>query len=379
MNVHPASNYNDLISNLEKFAIPIANKVKSSGVMGVELHLNHIVAEEVLLRIDEFKAWLENSKLQIFSINNYPLIDFHQKIVKDKVYLPNWAHDERVHSTITCAKILSFILKEGQSASISTLAGAYRFHPEFTKTSLICENYLKAFTAIHELNKKKSIKITLALEPEPDTTLDTIESVLTFFEQDLSNCAKQQKISMSDVKSVIGLNLDACHASVLFEKPEQLLVILLEKGINTFKFHITNAPVLQPPYTPEKITSFRKLNEPKYLHQTFARKNNKIFRFKDLAEFPFERCNEFDEVRTHYHVPLQLKDFSNLKTTNEEVVELLKASAKLPGNHNFVSETYTWPQHLESIDAKYFNLIDGIAQEVEWLMKTWKEIINNQR
>jgi len=379
MNVHPASNYNDLIINLEKYAVPIANKVKSSGVMGVELHLNHVVADEVLLRIEEFKIWLDKTKLQIFSVNNYPLIDFHQKIVKDKVYLPSWAHEERVHSTIICAKILSHILKKGQAASISTLAGAYRYHPEFTNTSLICENYLKAFSAIHALNQKHSVHITLALEPEPDTTLDTIESVLTFFEQDLSNCAKQKKINMSEVKNVIGLNLDACHASVLFEKPDKLLTTLLEKGINTFKFHITNAPVLQPPYTQEKINSFKKLNEPKYLHQTFAKKNNKIFRFKDLSEFPFEKCAEYDEVRTHYHVPLQLKDFSNLKTTNEEVVELLKASAKLPGNHNFVSETYTWPQHLESIDAKSFDLIDGIAQEVEWLMKTWAEInANNQ-
>jgi len=374
MNVHPASNYNDLISNLEKFAIPIANKLSSIGSMGVELHLNHIVAEEVLIKVNEFKKWLEKTGLQVFSINNYPLIDFHQKIVKDKVYLPSWAHEERVQSTITCAKILAVILKKGQSASISTLAGAYRFHPEFTKVNLICENYLKAFRAIHELNQKNSIDITLALEPEPDTTLDTIDSVLNFFEEDLSVCAKQQNISMAEVKNVIGLNLDACHASVLFEKPEDLLMILHDKGINTFKYHITNAPVLQPPYTQDKIASFRKLNEPKYLHQTFAKKNGKIYKFKDLFEFPFDRCDEYDEVRTHYHVPLQLKDFSNLKTTNAEVVELLKASAKLPGNHNFVSETYTWPQHLESIEAKSFNLIDGIAQEVEWLMKTWQNI-----
>ena len=71
MNVHPADNFKDLIKNLENYALPIAEKVKSSGVMGVELHLNHVVAEEVLTRINEFKAWLNNSKLQVFSINNY--------------------------------------------------------------------------------------------------------------------------------------------------------------------------------------------------------------------------------------------------------------------------------------------------------------------
>jgi hypothetical protein len=376
MNVHPADNYEDLIKNLEHYAIPIAEKVKSAGVMGVELHLNHVVAEEVLSRIEEFKSWLLKSKLQVFSINNYPLIDFHQKIVKEKVYLPDWSHQERVNSTITCAKILSQILTNGQSASISTLAGAYRYHPGFQKTIDICNNYLSAFEAIHTLNQKHHIQITLALEPEPDTTLDTLESILTFFEQDMSNAAKQKKISMDEVKKVIGLNLDACHASVLFEKPANVLTYLLSKGINTFKFHITNAPVLLPPFTPEKIASFKKLSEPKYLHQTFAKKSGKINRFRDLIEFPFDKCSEYEEVRTHYHVPLQLIDFSNLKTTNAEVVELLQAAAKLPSNHNFVSETYTWPQHLESIDAKNFNLINGIAQEVEWLMNTWQTIVN---
>lgn len=376
MNVHPANNYQDLIKNLEEYAVPIAKKVKASGVMGVELHLNHVVADEVLAKIEDFKFWLTKNQLQVFSINNYPLIDFHQKIVKEKVYLPDWSQSERVDSTITCAKILTHILLPGQSASISTLAGAYRYHPGFKKINDICDNYLQAFTAIQALNQKYKVQITLALEPEPDTTLDTLESVINFFETDMAKAAAHKKISMEEVKKVIGLNLDACHASVLFEKPAEFLKTLLSKNIQTYKFHITNAPVLLPPYTKDKIASFQKLNEPKYLHQTFAKKNNTISRFKDLGEFPFDNCDDFDEIRTHYHVPLHLKDFSNLKTTNEEVVELLKIVSKLNCSQNFVSETYTWPQHLESIEAKNFNLINGIAQEVEWLMKTWSSITN---
>ena len=236
---------------------------------------------------------------------------------------------------------------------------------------------MKAFEAIRILNQKHGIQITLALEPEPDTSLDTLASIINFFENDLATVAKEKNISMPEVKQIIGLNLDACHASVLFEKPADVLKTLLTKNINTFKFHITNAPVLQPPFTKEKIASFQKLSEPKYLHQTFAKKGTEIYRFRDLIEFPFENCSSFDEVRTHYHVPLQLKGFSNLKTTNDEVIELLKVAAKSPCTHNFVSETYTWPQHLEAIDAKDFNLINGIAQEVEWLMKAWKEIISS--
>lgn len=374
MNVHPADTLEDLIKNLKELAYPIAQKTKHIYEMGVELHLNHIVAEEAMQKIDYLKSNLEKLNLKVFSVNNYPLIDFHQKIVKDKVYLPSWAHTERTKATITCAKVLAQLIATNQSASISTLAGAYRYHDGFSQIDVICQNYLDAFEEIKKINQTYKVNISLALEPEPDTTLDSIQSIIQFFEIDLKKASDKRKLNFSQVKSIIGLNLDACHASVIFEKPADALRILHSKGIQTFKFHITNAPILRPPYTTEKIIAFKKLNEPKYLHQTFALKNKQVTKFKDLSDFNFENCNDYEEIRTHFHVPLNLQSFSSLNTSNEEVIDLLKAAISIPCGQNFVAETYTWPQHLESISAKNFNLINGIADEVNWLMQTYKNL-----
>jgi len=374
MNNHPASNYQELKSNLTQFARPIKEAVKEYGEMSIELHLNDIVANETLNSCDDLINHLKELNLLVTSINNFPLIDFHQPIVKEKVYLPNWAHSERLESTKTCAQILAnIVLAQPESKSIqvpiSTLAGCYQYH-DYDSDQML-ENFLSMADFLIQLNQDNNIHLTLALEPEPQTTLDTKESIIKFFKKDLKIKAEQTKRNYDQILKVIGLNFDTCHSSVIFEKPKDVVEELLNQNIPIFKFHITSAPKFCSPITKDKIEALKKLNEPKYLHQTYTKIKNKIIAYQDLNLLVDSNIMDVDEIRTHFHTPLYLTDFGPAKTTNNEVEELLQFLKTIPNTYNFVTETYTWPQHLDAIEAENFDIKKGIQDEVSWLMKAW--------
>jgi len=374
MNVHPANSYGELIENLKQYAIPVREKVADCVDMGVELHLNHVVGREVESRLNEFSNWMDSHELKVFSINNYPLIDFHQSVVKDKVYLPNWLDEERLEATLRSCRILATLLPPAGIGNVSTLGGAYRFHqlPENAEEKM-AEKLINAAAEIIKLNESTGKQIGLAMEPEPDTTLDSRKSILDFFEEVLPKAALKFGISMNDVKQVIGINLDACHSCVIFENPSETWTAIRKSGIEIFKLHVTNAPRLLNPFDDDKIEILRKLDEPKYLHQSFAATmDGKIHRYQDLNEMPLEKLEEFKEIRTHFHVPLHLTGFGSALTTNEEVVELLTTVKKSEEFPKCVVETYTWPQHISASGESPPSLVDGISEEVRWLADTWK-------
>ena len=59
---------------------------------------------ELLLSL---KNELAANSLDIVSLNGFPQNDFHQQVVKEKVYLPNWAENDRLSYTIEISNILA--------------------------------------------------------------------------------------------------------------------------------------------------------------------------------------------------------------------------------------------------------------------------------
>lgn len=370
MNVHPANNLKELYDNFNKFALPIFKEVQTSTQknIGVELHLNHVVSEELAKQIEPFNQFIEKNDINIFSINNFPLIDFHQPIVKDKVYLPSWAQSERLEQTKLCAKILSQLKTNNTELTISTLAGSWKYHNHDENSVL--NNYMQIIRYLQDLHEQTGKKIRVALEPEPDTTLDSLASIIAFFDK-LKERLIRSNMPVEKSLEYIGLNFDTCHSSVLFEKPLSVILELLKKQIPIYKFHITNAPKLLAPFSKENKISLKSLDEPKYLHQTRCKMpDEKIVAFKDLCHFNSEEVQEAQEIRTHFHVPLNLKSIGLLETTQSEVKDLLDQMPTSLSNTPLVVETYTWPQHLNATKQNNFNLIDGISQELIWLAQT---------
>ena len=75
----------------------------------------------------------------------------------------------------------------------------------------------------------------------------------------------------------------------------------------------------------------------------------------------------FGEWRIHFHVPLYLKSFGLLDTTQEQVNECLAALKNHEQVRHFEAETYAWsvlPSELRVDD-----LAVGIARELTWLRR----------
>ena len=109
--------------------------------------------------------------------------------------------------------------------------------------------------------------------------------------------------------------------------------------------------------------------EPNYLHQAVLKQTDgSLTRFKDLDIALKEMDDiQFTELRTHYHVPLFTETYGNLKSTQDEIVNLLSLWKEKPFCSHLEVETYTWgvlPAALKKdIDA-------SIIRELEWVLNT---------
>src|SRR5678815_3063141 len=81
--------------------------------------------ERHALAVTAFGNWLTERGLVPYTLNGFPYGDFHQQVVKHRVYEPTWWQPERLHYTMQLAQILDAILPTGLEGSISTLPIAW--------------------------------------------------------------------------------------------------------------------------------------------------------------------------------------------------------------------------------------------------------------
>jgi hypothetical protein len=117
--------------------------------------------------------------------------------------------------------------------------------------------------------------------------------------------------------------------------------------------------------------------EDRYLHQTHILSPDGR---KELVEdLPIALANVSNpselggEWRIHFHVPIFLKQFGFLKSTQDEIQMLLRVLNGSEGDRpnftgHFEVETYAWgvlPKSMQPVDANGLN--QGIANEIDWL------------
>ena len=122
-NVHPGENMEAVYRSLEEYTVPIRKRVFGSESCGLELRLGIGAAKDLSTRRArlEFREFLEESGLVLFSVNAYPLSDFHARRVKETVYQPSWVSPQRARWTSRIARIVDEIAPAGLKVSISTL------------------------------------------------------------------------------------------------------------------------------------------------------------------------------------------------------------------------------------------------------------------
>jgi hypothetical protein len=390
-NVHRAHDLAAVRRFLRDFTIPIKERVFGKEPAGLELHLGigstrELEAERARRELAEL---LEDAGLVLFSINAYPLLDFHARRVKEKVYQPSWAEPARAHWTSAIARVFAGLLHEEVPGSISTLGGEFRrrTHGGATFQSLAW-NYLEVIESLIDIQETIGRTIVLAVEPEPETTFETAADVIDFFQDHLLPLARErwrtrcsrERIE-ADLRRFFTVNVDTCHLSVLFEDQVESLRKLEAAGLRLGKMHVTNAVALRDPYRARGgYEDLRGMDEPRYFHQFCGRDDEGaiVWRGLDLDELParLERGQHppVVELRSHFHVPLYLKRYRRLGTTQEETAAAVREVVRRRSTRHLVLETYTWPilmgRRAGATPAeRRERLIAGIAREFRWLLQ----------
>ncbi len=381
-NVHRGETLSDVYAFLRDYTIPINRLVFGNKPSGVELRLGMGSAGELVdaRERENFRAFLDENKLVVFSINAFPLLDFHSKRVKEQVYLPSWAEPARGRWTKVIADIFADVLPEGVQGSISTSAGCFRRFAHDPKTSqIMAQHYLETVNHLARIEERTGKTILLAIEPEPDTTLETAREVVAFFEWHLLPTARseasKQQLSPSQAEArlrrLLTVNFDTCHFSVLFQDPVESLRQLWRAGIEIGKVHVTNAPVLKDPHRDAAgYKQLRAMQEPRYFHQFCGQDagGSAVWRGLDLNELPRQLSSKthptVTEIRAHYHVPVHLTRLQSLTTTRPETKRAVQEILRTGRSSHLVIETYTWP-----LLEKKGNLVKGIEMEFAWLRR----------
>jgi hypothetical protein len=348
MNAHPAASLPELRASLARYAIPIAERLAPGEAFGIVPHIGEGLCRDLARpgALRELGEGLAARRLFPFSVNAYPLRDFHAARVKEQVYLPSWAHRQRPELTNRIADELAELLPAGERATISTLGGAYRRAAGAApRRSGLARNYLRTVAHLERIARARGAEIALAVEAEPDTTFEVAEEIAGFLAESLLPLARQVLpgelgIAARRVEEIVlrrfAVNLDVCHAAVMFRDPVAEWRIYERAGLRVAKLHLTNALSLPAP-----------AREPRWLHQTIGRRRDgslwRLADLPDLARASAAELAEIEELRVHFHVPLSRARLGRLPTTRTATAAALRHALAHRAPPQLVIETYTWP------------------------------------
>ena len=337
-NIHPAVGWEAVLDSLRAHAPELKARLSPDAPFGIGLRLSGEESRELLAdgRLDEFKRWLDGEGLYVFTINGFPHGTFHGQPVKADVHAPDWSSQERVAYTLRLAEILAALVPDGVEGTISTSPLSYK--PWGVHLEACTANVMRVGGELHGTG------IVLAIEPEADGSLATVDELIRWWPDGLEN---------------VTVCFDACHSAVAFEEPEEALAALDDAGIRIGKAQLSAALKL-PVIARAELERFA---DPIYLHQVTQRaKDGSLVSWPDLPE-ALDGYGGGEEWRVHFHVPIFLERYGELESTQD----LLQAA--LPRLRDVTSqleiETYTWDVLPAELKA---SSVDSIAREYEWVL-----------
>ena len=173
------------------------------------------------------------------------------------------------------------------------------------------------------------------------------------------------------LKDHVRLCYDVCHFAIGYEPHAEIIREILKSGIKIGKLQISAAlkgamdkDILLRQNIKE---SFSKYNEPTYLHQVVAKKNNgELLRYPDLTEALSDYDNpNINEWRAHFHVPIFEENFGSLQSTQKDIEEVLRLQKEINFTSHLEVETYTWevlPGLLK------LPLQESVIRELQWVI-----------
>jgi sugar phosphate isomerase/epimerase len=382
-NIHPGESWPEVRDNLERFLVPVRQRVAPGRPFGVGLRLSgeSVRALTDATALDELRAFLRAHDLYVFTINGFPYGPFHGRPVKEQVYLPDWLDPERLAYTDRLADVLAALLPEGIEGTISTVPGAFapRVRDDADQARM-ARALLDHVAHLARLRASTGRRVALALEPEPCCFLETIAETVAFFERHLHSASAVAQVSEAAglsraeaetaIREHLGVCLDACHLAVEFEEPRQVLDALEAAGIRVPKVQVTaglRAVVREG--DDAILDALAAFADDVYLHQVVERRDDgTLVRHLDLPQaLAAARAGQGKgtrEWRVHFHVPVFRERFGAFEGTQSYVADLLRLVRERSVSEHFEVETYTWDVLPEEFRRE--GIVGGISREVEW-------------
>ncbi|MEO5712496.1 MAG: metabolite traffic protein EboE [Luteolibacter sp.] len=349
-NIHPAETWDETKEVLETHILAVRDRLVESGSLekdgafAIGLRLSAVAARELLEggRLEDFKQWLEATNTYVFTINGFPYGSFHGTRVKEQVFMPDWTDRARLDYTKDLFRILAAVARPETEASVSTLPGSLKKFA--ADESLIRQNLIELAAWLDALAEETGHDFHLGLEPEPLGHFENTAETREFFQRLHDHAPDPDAITRR-----IGVNYDACHFALQYDEAEISLNALIDAGIRISKIHLSSALSLDP-RDPTALAAIRDFQEPTYFHQVLLRDTDgEITRFYDLPEF-FDalenraaELDRFEEMRVHFHIPLDAEPSAPLHSTSGQTRKVIEWWRGHPDAcHHYEIETYTW-------------------------------------
>ncbi|WP_343524185.1 metabolite traffic protein EboE [Pedobacter sp.] len=372
-NIYAGENWETHFAVLKDSFPKLKAELSPDSPLGIGLRLSNLASIELLEQnhLTVFKQWLQDEGGYVFTMNGFPYGGFHHTRVKDQVHAPDWTTDDRVTYTLRLANILSQLLPDDMDGGISTSPLSYK--PWFTDagarenaTNKATANIVKVAKGLQEIQEQRGKLIHLDIEPEPDGFLESGPEFIHWYENVLLPAGNNETL----IKNHIYLCYDVCHFAIGYEPHTAIINELRQKGIKIGKIQISAALKAKLPASmPERTAVLEQLSrfdEPTYLHQVIARKNNgTLLRYPDLAEALAAAGDlSVEEWRAHFHVPIFVEDMGLIQSTQSDIAEVLNLQKESPFTAHLEVETYTWEVLPTALKAP---LNDSIIRELAWV------------
>lgn len=373
-NIHPGESWEETFTALKTHTIVVRDKVLAatrdhSASYPIGLRLSALAAEELLKgeNLADFKYWLYENKLYVFTINGFPYGAFHNTRVKEQVYAPDWTTEERLTYTVDLISIIAELAPPSLGGSVSTLPASFKEF-EADETNIFANLYATA-RVLDTLSTHHEKDLHLGLEPEPLGHFENTEETLAFFDRFIA-WAKDKELETQLIYRRIGINYDTCHFALQYEDANTALKTLTNAGLRISKVHLSNA--LEIDLTePSNLELIKQFDEPTYLHQVMIKdETGDITRFKDIENALNHQSPITDHkscvARIHFHIPLHSEPKSPFSSTIQHTIDTLQYLHDNPDTcHHLEMETYTWRVLPDELQAP---IEDQLTQEHLWVL-----------
>ena len=328
------------LSNAEPFALGLWLDAESAEELSSPANLA------------ELKRLLHKNNFYVFTINAFPYGKFHNTAVKDKVYMPDWSSECRFNFTCTVADILSELLPDSITGSISTVPGGYREHIASSAKKLhsIAANLSLCADHLAFLHKNRGRKIILAVEMEPDCIWETPREFCEF---------RNKFLTSGNCRDFIGVCYDTSHQELIEGEPGKGLALLQAESVPIAKIQLSAAVKadLKSSSAADITAEFANFADPVYLHQCRIFNNDRKFtaRFRDIPDVLTEPellvKAGAETLVSHFHIPLYTDKISaNFASAKNELNAVIKMLGETPSiSSNLEIETYTYHHLPEEI------------------------------